>query len=295
MLMLLQADTTPPLPWWVLYAAILAVAYGTWKLTVLRWWGGCFAAFLGWIVLFFVAAAVLPVDATGLIVAISFLPLAACVLALVGRRRGGSPAMDAGPRFAGPAFRQLPPGVMQGQPNAGAVQRAKVMVSRYEAGMPRSAAWVARLRYVSGVEGLSPRPVDLFVGGGRLWVAPLTAEPPPPVPIPVRDVLRVDVWPEAEGPPTLRVNWSPPAGDGTRDVVLATLPAVPPDVVTPQLEAIAAMLTGLIRAETEAADLAAAGAPQQPAAEAAAMRICPTCGETVPPGASACPRCATPV
>jgi hypothetical protein len=297
MLMLLQAETAPPLPWWVLYVAILGVAYGTWKLTVLRWWGGCFAAFLGWIVLFFVAAAVLPVEATGLILAISFLPPAAFVLALMPALRGRSPDAGARPRFPGPAFRQLPPGVMEGQPGARAVQRAKVMVSRYEAGMPRNAAWVARLRYVSGVEGLSPRPVDLFVGGGRLWVAPLTAEPPPPFPIPVRDVLRVDVWPEAEGPPTLRVNWSPPAGDGTRDLVLATLPAVPPDVVAPQLEAIAAMLTGLIRAESEAADLAAAGAPQPPAATDAAdaMRICPTCGETVPPGASACPRCAKPV
>jgi len=288
----LQAQTAPTLPWWVLYVAIVALAWGTWRLAKSRWWAGCLGAAVGWFVLVAIAALTIPADGWGLIVVLPFIPPLVCAWTLLGRR-AASRAAGVGPRFPGPAFRQLPPGVMEGQPSARAVQRSKVMVARYQAGMPRNAAFIARLRYVSGLGDLSPRPVDLFVGGGRVWVAPLTAEPPPPVPLPVRDVLRVDVWPEIEGPPTLRVNWSPPGAEGTRDLVLATLPAVPANLVTPQLEAIAAVLTGLIRAETQAIELAD-DAPEPPPAPAE-LSACPRCGETLPPGATACPRCALPV
>jgi hypothetical protein len=166
--------------------------------------------------------------------------------------------------------------------------------------MPRDAVFVARLRYVSGLGDLHPQPVDLFMGGAKLWAAPLDARLQP-APIPARDVLRVDVWPELEGPPTLRVNFSPPAGDLTRDLVLGIMPNVPPQLVTPQLEAIAGVLTGLFRAEREAEELAGdSPAPADLAADApppssSGNRYCSRCGETVPPGATACPRCAQPV
>ncbi|HEX8245918.1 MAG TPA: zinc ribbon domain-containing protein [Longimicrobium sp.] len=291
MLILLQVETPPPLPWWLLYGVLLAVTYGTYRLTRVAWWGGCMTALMGWLVLVVTAVLTIPTSNAAPIVLLPFIPAVAWAVGLRRHHRDVSPRAELAARLPARVARQIAPGVMQGQPSARAVQRSKVMEDRFAAGMPREAAFIARLRYVSGVGEMTPRPVDLFVGGAMLWVAPLTREPPP-APIPLRDVLRVDVWPELEGPPTLRVNWSPPAAEGTRDLVLAAMPNVPGQLVQPQLEAVAGMLTGLMHAEVKAAELAAdvRGAPEPPHAEA-----CPRCGETVPPGAGACPRCALPV
>ncbi|HEX6750965.1 MAG TPA: zinc ribbon domain-containing protein [Longimicrobium sp.] len=291
MLMLIQQETaaTPSLPWWVMYVVLLGLTYGTWRLTKLAWWGGCMTALMSWVILLAIAVLTFP-DHVLLVLWLPIVPAIAWVVALRRHHRGVSPRAEIAARFPRRTG-QLPPQVMHGQPSARAVTRAKVMLDRFAAGMPRNAAFVARVRYVSGLGEMSARPVDLFMGGGSLWVAPLTADPPP-VPIPARDVLRVDVWPEPEGPPTLRVNWSPPGAEGTRDLVLAAMGSVPQNLVTPQLEAIAGVLGGLIRAETEAAELAA----QAPTSFIPPPdRACPRCGETVPPGATACPRCALPL
>jgi hypothetical protein len=143
---------------------------------------------------------------------------------------------------------------------------------------------------------MTARPVDLFTGGGRLWLAPLTREAPP-WPIPARNVLRVDVWPEPEGPPTLRVSWSPPAGELTAEVVMAAMGNVPPQLVTGQIQAIAGVLTTVIAAEAREAERAEVAAMEPIAVPppAPSLHVCAHCGETVPPGATACPRCAAPV
>jgi hypothetical protein len=290
MLILLQADTPPPLPWWVMYVALIALAYGTYVLTRLRWWGGCLTAFTGWAMLFFIGALTIPGQHVGIILFLPFLPAFAWIAGMFRRGAGaGAPAFPLRPRLAGPSAAQLPPAVMQGQPSPRAVLRSKVMEPRHAAGLPRTAAFVARMRYVSGIGEMPARPVDVFVGDAQLWVAPLTGEPAA-IPIPARDVLRIDVWPELEGPPTLRVNWSPPASDGTRDLVLATMPSVPPQLIEPQLRAISQVLEGLLSAEAKAAELAA-----DTPLTAEPTRACPRCGETVPPGAAACPRCALPM
>jgi hypothetical protein len=295
MLMLMQADAPPPLPWWVMYVALLGLAYGTWRLTRLRWWGGCLTAGTGWALLFIVGLMTIPGSHVGLILSLPFVPLLAWVVAMLRGHGGGVTETSLGGRIPAPVMRQIAPGAMQGQPSARAVLRARVMEARYAAGLPRNAAFVARLRYVSGLGEMSARPADLFVGDARLWVAPLSGEPAA-IPVPARDVLRVDVWPELEGPPTLRVNFSPPgAAEGTRDLVLATMPNVPPALVEPQLQAIAGVLQGLIRAETEAARIAADTPVTDEAQAEAPARACPRCGETVPPGAAACPRCALPL
>jgi hypothetical protein len=152
------------------------------------------------------------------------------------------------------------------------------------------------MRYLSGIGEMTARPVDLFTGRGQLWVAPLTREAPPS-PVPARNVLRVDVWPEPESPPTLRVSWSPPAGELTAEVVLGAMPNVPPTQVDAQLRAVADLLTAAIDAEAREAGRVemAAMAPLTMPPSASSPGACTHCGETVPPGATTCPRCATPV
>jgi hypothetical protein len=304
MLMMLQADTPPPLPWWVMYVALLALAYGTFRLTKIRWWGGCFSALVSWVALLLVAALTIPGQKVGLIVLLPFIPFVACIAALVHHHGGARPAAAAiAADLPGRAWKQFPPGVMQGQPNPRAVLRSKVMQDRVASGMPSDAAFIARLRYVSGAGAMTERPVDLFSGDDRLWVAPLTADPPP-FPIPLRDVLRVDVWPELEGPPTLRVNWSPPSSDGTVDLVLATMGSVPDGLIKPQLDAVAGVLTGLMRGAGKPEEQQAPAAPEAASPEAASPgpfarhetpSQCPRCGSPVPAGAPVCPRCMLPL
>lgn len=286
--MMLQADAAPPLlPWWVLYILLVGILYGTWRITRLAWWGGCLAAVAGTIILFTTAVLTIPQENFALVLGLPLVTVFPWFLALKRHHQDVSPRAEIAARLPERVARRLTPGVMQGQPSPRAVLRAKVMADRYAAGLPRDAAFIARLRYVSGLPDASPRPVDLFAGDGRLWVAPLASDPLPS-PIPLRDVLRVDVWPELEGPPTLRVNWSPPAAEGTRDLVLAAMPNVPAPLIQPQLEAIAGVLTGLLRArgEAEEAAVVASDAPEEEAA-----RACPRCGEQVPAGAAVCPRC----
>lgn len=299
MLMMLQADTPPPLPWWVLYVALLGLAYGTFRMTKIRWWGGCLTATLSWFSLLFIAALTVPQAEFWLAMLPPLIPLVVCIAALVHHHGGARPAAAAiASDLPGRPWKQFPPGVMQGQPNPRAVLRSKVMQDRVAKGLPGDAVFIARLRYVSGAGEMTERPVDLFSGDGRLWVAPLTADPPP-FPIPLRDVLRVDVWPELEGPPTLRVNWSPPSSDGTCDLVLATMGSVPDGLIKPQLEAIAGVLTGLMRSasdpEEQQAPATLEAPPPEPYATDPTPSQCPRCGAPVPRGAPVCPRCMLPM
>ncbi len=290
--MMMQA--APPeataIPWWVLYVVVLGATWGLYRLARSR--GrvaipvGCVTFVPVWIIAFLA----LPGGMWLLTLGLAVLPAIGAVAG--SRGRGGMVAPGGQPR----ALEQIPRQLLAGQPQPGAVLRSKIMRARYAAGLPAEAQFVARMRYVSGIGEMTARPVDLFTGGGRLWVAPLTREEPP-WPIPARNVLRVDVWPEPEGPPTLRVSWSPPAGELTAEVVLAAMGNVPPPLVAGQVEAIAGVLTIAIAAEARAAERAERAATQPTAAPAPipGSRACPRCGETVPPGATACPRCATPV
>ncbi|HEX8905867.1 MAG TPA: zinc ribbon domain-containing protein [Longimicrobiaceae bacterium] len=292
MLMILQAAEPPPLPWWVMYVMLLGVTYGTYRLTKLAWWGGCMSAAMGWFILFAFAMITIPGDNVALTILLPFIPVAAWVFGLRRHHKDVSPRAEIAARLPGRAWKHLPPAVMQGQPSPRAVERAKVMADRFAAGMPSDASFIARLHYVSGLGEMPARPVDLFAGGGQLWVAPLTREPPP-TPIPLRDVLRVDVWPELEGPPTLRVNWSPPGAEGTRDLVLAAMPNLPANLIQPQLQAIAGVLTGLRHAPDAAAEIVVE--TPEPFAGPQQARTCPRCGEHVPAGARVCPRCILPM
>jgi hypothetical protein len=109
-----------------------------------------------------------------------------------------------------------------------------------------------------------------------------------PVPISLRDVLRVDVWPEADAPPTLRVSWSPPAGDLTRELVLGALPEVPPPLVGRQLGAFAGALTGAMVLHEQS--VLSAGSTPAPVAVVPAD-ICPRCGTAFAEGARRCAMC----
>jgi hypothetical protein len=176
---------------------------------------------------------------------------------------------------------------MQGQPNPRSVLKSRMMAGRFAAGMPRDAGYVARLAFVSGLEGVEAKPVDLFLGGGNLWVAPLKPGSAP-IPIALRDMLRVDVWPEGDAPPTLRLSWSPPAGELTRELVLGAIPEVPPPLVGRQLGAIAGAVTDAMQHDEQAA----LDARREPAPLAVApAEICPRCGTAFAEGARRCARC----
>lgn len=287
MLILLQTPAeAPQLPWWVLYGVLLAAAFVTWRMTRSVWWKGCLTAAIAWILVLVLAGLVFP-DSLGLMYWVALAPLAAFAAGLFTAPRRAAVSRV----FARPTAFPLPPQVMVGQPNPRSVFRSKVMELRIAAGMPKDSSYLARVAFVSGLEGIEPRPVDLFVGGGSLWVAPLTpgAEP---VPIALHDLLRVDVWPEDDAPPTLRVSWSPPAGDLTRELVLRAIPNVPPPLVDRQLGAIAGAVTNAMERDAQlalAARQEAAGslAPPRPA-------LCARCGAELPEGADRCPRCGTP-
>jgi len=286
MLMILQSPAdAPPLPWWVLYAVLLAITWATYRTAKSRWWKGCLTGALGWFLLLAVAALALPTSRVGVTLLVTLAPVAGFVAAMLSSRKPG-----AGPVFAVPRRVALSGEVMQGQPNSRSVLKSRMMAARFAAGMPRDAAYVARLAYASGLDGIDPRPVDLFVGGGSLWVAPLKPGTAP-VPIGLRDMLRVDVWPEGDAPPTLRVSWSPPAGELTRELVLAAIPEVPPALVGRQLGAIAGAITDAMQHDEKAAmdarrDPAALAAPFVPPAD-----LCGRCGEELPVGAIRCSRC----
>lgn len=292
--MMMQASAGP-IPWWVLYAMVIALTWSAWRLARGHGFGraipvGC-AAFVP---LMIVGIVTLGARFWLLALALSLVPQ---IAALVGMRRGGSASTGYGALPQPRAMSRIPRQLLAGQPRADAVLRSRAMFARYAAGMPREAEFVARVRYVRGAGEMPSQPVDLFLGGGELWLAPLKGDLPP-FPIPARSVLRVDVWPEEEGPPTLRVSWSPPAGELTAEAVLETMPNVPPQLILGQLQAIAGVLTTALEAEARAARAAEAAemSPMtDPPPPSAAARYCSACGETVPPGARACPRCATPV
>lgn len=231
------AAETPLFPWWVLYILVLAITWGTWRLARAKWWMGCLTAIVGWFFVFITAALTLPTSRPGLILLVTLAPIVGFAAALVEGRGSAGPRRPGAPR----GF-SMPKDVMQGQPNARSVMKSKIMPSRFVAGMPHSSLFVARVTHISGMAGAEAKPVDLFVGGGELWVAPLVPEIAP-LPIALRDLLRVDVWPEGDQPPTLRVSWSPPSGELTRELVLGAIPNVPGPLVGRQLGAIAGAVT----------------------------------------------------
>jgi hypothetical protein len=285
MLIILQYPAeAPPLPWWVLYAVLLALTFVTYRLTKSRWWKGCLAAALGWIFVFFTAAVTLPSSRIGLIMLVAVAPVAAFIAAVAGRLKPSGPRV-----YTGASRVALTSETMQGQPNPRSVLNSKLMAARFAAGMPRDVAYLARLAYVEGLQGIEPRPVDLFLGGGSLWVAPLKPGAAP-VPIALRDMLRVDVWPEGDAPPTLRVSWSPPAGELTRELVLGAIPEVPPPLVGRQLGAIAGAVTDAMEHDEKAALAARSeqGAPPLPPPK---VEICERCGEPFADGAVRCAKC----
>lgn len=248
MLILLQSPAeAPPLPWWVLYAVLLGITFGTWRAARSRWWKGCLTAAGGWIFIFLTAALTLPNERRGLMLVVAVAPVVGFLAALRGGRKD-----NAAPAFAAPRWFTLSWQTMQGQPSARSVLRSKLMGARVAAGMPRDAAYVARLAYLSGLPGFEPGLVDLFVADGNAWVAPLRAGVAP-VPIALRDLLRVDVWPEGSAPPTLRLSWSPPAGELTRELVLGPIPTVPPPLVGRQLNAIAGAVANAMQHDEKAA------------------------------------------
>lgn len=297
MLMMIQAagPETVMLPWWVLYGVVLGSTWGLFRMAKRTGWAiplGCLS-FVPVMVLAFLS---LPDRLWLLILGLSVLPVFS---ALAGFARRGAAAAEGGAGSQLRTFKQFSRQLMQWQPRPEAVRRSLAMARRFQAGMPRDAQFVARLRYVRGIGEMTARPVDLFTGGGQLWVAPVKADTDP-VPIPARNVLRVDLWPETEGPPTLRISWSPPAGELTAELVLAAMPNVPPEQTQPQLQALSATITAAVAAEARKAEQAeiASMAPMTfppPPPPASGARFCVNCGETIPPGAAACPRCAMPV
>jgi hypothetical protein len=282
MLIALQAPVdAPAIPWWVLYLALIGITWATWKLTRLRWWGGCVGAGCGWMILLVAGILALPSSQVGLILLLTLAPVAAWITALV--RRGGAnvpaPVLAALPARAAAALR--------GQPSARSVLRSKMMEFRYAAGMPAGPRFLARVRYLAGLQGLQPRNVDLFAAGGQLWVAPLTEDAPPQA-IGLQDLLRADVAPEADGTPALRLSWSPPAGEYTRDLVLAADAQLAASEASSQLTAIAGLVTSLMEEDAETRR------NPQPQKAAATARICSVCGSTLPAQAAACPSCGAP-
>lgn len=293
---ILQAAPADPalIPWWVLYVVVLGATWGLFRLARRTGWAiplGCFT----FVPVMILALLALPSRMWWVMLGLSLVPLIAALLGFRGRDGGAVPGGGV-PRLQPRAMTHIPRQLLAGQPQPDSVLRSKMMPGRFAAGMPRDSEFVARMRYVSGIGEMGARPVDLFLGGGQLWVAPLKDDALP-VPIPARNVLRVDVWPEPEGPPTLRVSWSPPAGELTAELVMQAMPNVPPEVVTGQIQAVAGVLTTAIGAEAREAEQAeiASMEPMAVPPPVPGLRACPNCGETVPPGATACPRCAAPV
>jgi hypothetical protein len=285
MLLTIQLEPAGPplLPWWVLYVVFLAITWAAWRTTKSRWWKGCLTVILGWVLVFFFAAVTIPTDRPWLILLVTLAPAAGFFAGLTGRRRA-----DGAPGFPMPRRFTLSGETMQGQPSPRSVLKSKMMAARFAAGMPREVSYVARLAYVSGLEGIDAKPVDLFLGGGRLWVAPLKPGAAP-VPIALHDMLRVDVWPEGDAPPTLRVSWSPPAGELTRELVLAAIPEVPPPLVGRQLGAIAGAVTDAMQHDAKAA--LEARRVTAPVAAVMPADICPRCGTAFAEGALRCAMC----
>jgi len=279
------ADTPPLLPWWVLYGVLLAITWGTWRMAKSKWWKGCLTALLGWFLLFVFAAITLPSSRPGLILLVTLAPIVGFAVALLAQRKPG-----AGPLIPSSRRISLSPEVMVGQPNARSVLRSKVMEERYAAGLPREAAFLARVTYVAGAAGEEGKPADLFVGGGNLWMAPLKGQQAAPTPIPLRDVLRVDVWPEGDAPPTLRVSWSPPAGELTRELVLAAIPQVPAALIGRHLGAIAGAVTDAMQHD----ERRTLSAGETADALALPPATCAVCGAVLAEGAERCPRCGSP-
>jgi hypothetical protein len=279
-------------PWWVLYVVVLGATWGLFRLARGLGWAAIPLGCLAFIPVYVVGLFALPRELWLLVMGLSMLPMLGAAVGSLGR--GATGVSGAGIPALPRALARVPARVMWGQPQPAAVLRSRMMRARYAAGLPAEAEFVARMRYVSGIGEMTARPVDLFLGGGQLWVAPLTREAPPS-PVPARNVLRVDVWPEPEGPPTLRVSWSPPAGELTAEVVLAAMPNVPPAQVDAQLRAVADLLTAAIAAEAREVGPVeiAATAPLTMPPPASSPGTCTHCGETVPAGAKACPRCAT--
>ena len=92
---LLQTPAEAPLlPWWVLYIAVLAITYGTYRMAKSRWWMGCLTAAGGWFFVFVTAALTLPTSRPGLILLVTFAPIFGLVAALLSGRRAGT-----GPRL----------------------------------------------------------------------------------------------------------------------------------------------------------------------------------------------------
>ena len=284
MLLIIQLEPAGPplLPWWVLYAVLLAITYVTYRAAKSRWWKGCLTAVAGWLFVFFIAAITLPTNLPWLILLVTLAPTAGFIAALAGRRKPGAPGVFSPPRRVA-----ISAETMQGQPNPRSVLKSKMMAGRFAAGMPRDVGYVARLAFVSGLEGVEAKPVDLFLGGGSLWVAPLQPGSAP-IPIALRDMLRVDVWPEGDAPPTLRVSWSPPAGELTRELVLAAIPEVPPALVGRQLGAIAGAVTDAMQHDEKS--VLSAGSTPSPVAVVPAD-ICPRCGTAFAEGALRCAMC----
>ena len=285
MLIILQSAVDPPplLPWWVLYVVLLAITWAAYRTTRSRWWKGCLTVVLGWVLVFFFAAVTLPLSRPFILLLVSLLPTIGFVAALLAGRKPGAPGV-----FSAPKRFTLSGETMRGQPNPRSVLKSKMMAARFAAGMPRDVGYVARLAFVSGLEGIEQKPVDLFLGGGRLWVAPLKPGSAP-VPIALHDVLRVDVWPEGDAPPTLRVSWSPPAGELTRELVLSAIPEVPPPLVGRQLGAIAGAVTDAMQHDQEAAFAARRESAALP--PPAPVELCPRCGEAFADGAVRCAKC----
>jgi hypothetical protein len=263
---------------------ILAITWGTWRMAKAKWWKGCLTALLGWFFVFVVAALTIPTERVGVIMLVTWAPIVAFAAAMWSQRKPG-----AGPIIPIARRGPLPREVMVGQPNPRSVLKSKVMESRIAAGMPRDAAFLARVTQIAGGDAAEARPADLFVGGGSLWVAPLKGQAEPTA-IPLRDVLRVDVWPEGDAPPTLRVSWSPPAGDLTRELVLAAIPQVPPALVGRHLGAVAGAVTDAMQHD-ERHVIAAGATPELTALPPA---TCARCGAPLAEGVTRCARCGTP-
>ena len=241
----------PHVPWWVLYAVVLAVVWGTWRITRARRLAGCGVAVAGFLVVLVTAVMALPVEHVGLIFLLAIVPAATFAMAALSRMRATGPALaGVDDSIALPTTgARLTPELMQGQPDPRQVLRSKMMAERHAAGMPQEIRFIARMTYVSGLVGEpEPRPVDVFAGGAKLWIAPLKSGSELHR-IDLDDVLRVDVWPEIDAPPTLRVSWSPPAGEATRELVLGAVRDVPPPLVARQLTAIAGAITDLVSAD----------------------------------------------
>ncbi|MFL5538140.1 MAG: hypothetical protein ACJ8J0_04075, partial [Longimicrobiaceae bacterium] len=103
---------TPLLPWWVLYAVLLAITFVTWRATRSTWWKGCLTAGVGWMLVLALAVLALPTERGVLIYWVALAPIAAFAAGLLSAPRRQAVARA----FARPSAFPLPPQVMVGQP-----------------------------------------------------------------------------------------------------------------------------------------------------------------------------------